>query len=44
MDAATRHNRDGAVLLAIAIALPFAIRDTLETHRVCVFSRQFLEE
>jgi len=32
------------VLLAIAIALPFAIRDTLETHRVYVFSRQFLEE
>ena len=31
-------------LLAIAIALPFAIVDTIETGRVYVFSRQFLEE
>lgn len=28
----------------IAIALPFAIVDTIETGRVYVFSRQFLEE
>ncbi len=32
------------VLLAIAIALPFAIVDTFQTGRVYVFSRQFLEE
>jgi hypothetical protein len=31
-------------LLLIAIALPFAIKDTLETGRVYLFSRQFLEE
>ena len=31
-------------LLVIAIALPFAIMDTLETGRVYIFSRQFLEE
>jgi len=31
-------------LLVIAIALPFAIVDTIETGRVYVFSRQFLEE
>ena len=30
--------------LVIAIALPFAIVDTIETGRVYVFSRQFLEE
>jgi hypothetical protein len=30
--------------LVIAIALPFAILDTIETGRVYVFSRQFLEE
>ncbi len=32
------------VLLAIAIALPFAIIDTFENGRVYIFSRQFLEE
>ena len=32
------------VLLAIAIALPFAIIDTFEKGRVYIFSRQFLEE
>ncbi len=32
------------VLLAIAIALPFAIIDTFEKGRVYMFSRQFLEE
>jgi hypothetical protein len=31
-------------LLVIAIAIPFAIVDTIETSRVYVFSRQFLEE
>ena len=31
-------------LLVIAGALPFAIIDTIETGRVYVFSRQFLEE
>ncbi len=31
-------------LLVIAIALPFAIVDTIETARVYVFSRQFLQE
>jgi hypothetical protein len=31
-------------LLVIATALPFAIVDTIETGRVYVFSRQFLEE
>jgi hypothetical protein len=30
--------------LVIAIALPFAIVDIIETGRVYVFSRQFLEE
>jgi hypothetical protein len=30
--------------LVIVIALPFAILDTIETGRVYVFSRQFLEE
>ena len=30
--------------LVIAIALPFAIVDTIETGRVYVFSKQFLEE
>jgi len=30
--------------LVIAIALPFAIMDTIHTGRVYVFSRQFLEE
>ncbi len=30
--------------LVIAIALPFAIVDTLETGRVYVFSKQFVEE
>ena len=30
--------------LVIAIAIPFAILDTIETGRVYVFSRQFLEE
>ena len=32
------------VLLAITITIPFAIKDTLETGRVYLFSRQFLEE
>jgi len=32
------------VILVIAISLPFAIMDTIETGRVYVFSRQFLEE
>jgi len=31
-------------LLVIAITLPFAIVDTIETGRVYMFSRQFLEE
>jgi hypothetical protein len=31
-------------LLVIAIAIPFAIVDTIETGRVYLFSRQFLEE
>ena len=31
-------------LLVIAAAIPFAILDTIETGRVYVFSRQFLEE
>ncbi len=31
-------------LLVIAIAIPFALVDTIETGRVYVFSRQFLEE
>jgi hypothetical protein len=31
-------------VLVIAAALPWAIRDTLETGRVYLFSRQFLEE
>ena len=31
-------------LLVIAISIPFAIIDTIETGRVYVFSRQFLEE
>jgi hypothetical protein len=31
-------------LLVIAIALPFAIVDTIETGRVYLFSKQFLEE
>ena len=31
-------------LLVIAVAIPFAIVDTLETGRVYLFSRQFLEE
>ena len=30
--------------LVIVIALPFAIQDTIETGRVYIFSRQFLEE
>jgi hypothetical protein len=30
--------------LVIAVALPFAIVDTIETSRVYVFSRQFLDE
>jgi hypothetical protein len=32
------------VILVIAIALPFAIMDTIKTGRVYIFSRQFLEE
>ena len=31
-------------LLVIVIAIPFAILDTIETGRVYVFSRQFLQE
>lgn len=31
-------------LLVIVIALPFAIMDTIETGRVYMFSRQFLQE
>jgi len=31
-------------LLVIAIAVPFAIVDTIETGRVYVFSKEFLEE
>lgn len=31
-------------ILVIAITVPFAIRDTIETGRVYVFSRHFLEE
>ncbi len=31
-------------LLVIALAIPFALVDTLETGRVYLFSRQFLEE
>jgi hypothetical protein len=31
-------------LLVIAAAIPLAIKDTIETGRVYVFSRQFLEE
>jgi hypothetical protein len=31
-------------LLVIAVAIPFALVDTIETGRVYVFSRQFLEE
>jgi len=31
-------------LLAIVITIPFAITDTIETGRVYLFSRQFLEE
>ena len=31
-------------LLVITVALPFAIVDTIETGRVYLFSRQFLEE
>jgi hypothetical protein len=31
-------------LLVIAIALPFAIMDTIETGRVYGFSKQFFEE
>jgi hypothetical protein len=31
-------------LLVIAAAIPFAIKDTIETGRVYLFSRQFLEE
>ena len=31
-------------LLVIALAIPFALVDTIETGRVYVFSRQFLEE
>jgi fumarate reductase subunit D len=31
-------------LLVVAIAIPFALMDTIETGRVYVFSRQFLEE
>jgi hypothetical protein len=31
-------------LLVIAVAIPFAIKDTLETGRLYLFSRQFLEE
>jgi len=31
-------------ILVIAIAIPFAIMDTIETGRVYVFSRRFLEE
>jgi hypothetical protein len=31
-------------LLVIVVALPFAIVDTLETGRVYLFSRQFIEE
>ncbi len=31
-------------ILVIAIAIPFAIMDTIETGRVYLFSRQFLEE
>jgi hypothetical protein len=31
-------------LLVIAAAIPFAIMDTIETGRVYLFSRQFLEE
>ncbi len=31
-------------VLVIAIAVPFAIVDTIETGRVYIFSRQFLEE
>ena len=31
-------------LLVIAITVPFAIKDTLETGRVYIFSKQFLEE
>jgi hypothetical protein len=30
--------------LVIAIAFPFAVVDTIETGRMCVFSKQFLEE
>ena len=33
-----------ALLFVIAIALPFAIVDTIETGRVYLFSRQFFEE
>lgn len=32
------------LLAVIAVALPSAIMDTLETGRVYLFSRQFLEE
>ncbi len=43
-----RKRRDTFVtvlaLLVIAIALPFAVMDTIETGRVYLFSRQFLEE
>lgn len=31
-------------LLVIAVAIPFAVKDTIETGRVYLFSRQFLEE
>jgi hypothetical protein len=31
-------------LLVVAIAIPFALMDTIETGRVYLFSRQFLEE
>jgi hypothetical protein len=31
-------------LLVIAITIPFAIKDTVETGRVYLFSKQFLEE
>ncbi len=31
-------------VLILAAALPSAVRDTLETGRICLFSRQFPEE
>jgi len=31
-------------MLVIAVTIPFAVRDTIETGRVYLFSREFLEE